>query len=81
MGAAFEVDIRSRAAPFPGVCSVSGMRPGIQHGTARSVRLDQPVPLSRRVLCWVPDQVPLALHLSGKGPGTDQGCAISGSVP
>ncbi len=24
------------------------------------------MPLARRFLCWVPDQVPLTLHLSGK---------------
>ncbi len=52
---------------FPGACSVSGMRPGSQHKTSRSDRLDQPVPLARRFVCWIPDQVPLALHLSGKG--------------
>jgi hypothetical protein len=43
------------------------MRPGSQRRTSRSVHLKQTVPLSRRLLCWIPDHRPLRSRRPGKG--------------
>ncbi|MBE7244213.1 MAG: type II toxin-antitoxin system Phd/YefM family antitoxin [Actinomycetospora chiangmaiensis] len=53
--------------PFRGARSASGMRSGSRHTTSRSVDWDQPAPLARHTSCWIPDQVPLTLRLSGEG--------------
>jgi putative endonuclease len=55
------------------------MEPGVQ----RKSRVAQKdfVPLSRLVMCWVPDRVPLALHPSGNRPlGKTRPCDKTGRM-
>lgn len=52
-----------RPDALPAAVQRSGTEPGIQR-----MNREAPysfVPLTRLVMCWVPDQVPLSLHLYG----------------